>query len=150
MSETPFIEIKYEDSNPERAKRIVNMVPEVLPGQLSDVNLGTTGAITAKVLDPASVPSNPVSPNPLRNGFVAFVIGLMLGVGLAFLLDYRDKSWRSPEEVEIISGVPTYALIPRQKSSAATRRSSRSAVSSERSVHPLSESEAPNGKREKP
>jgi capsular polysaccharide biosynthesis protein len=150
VSETPFIEIKYEDSNPEMARRIVNTVPEVLPGQLSDVNLGTTGAITAKVFDPASTPSTPVSPNPLRNGFVAFVIGLMLGVGLAFLLDYRDNSWRSPEEVEIISGVPTYALIPRHKSSAAARRSASSAVSSERSIHPLSEGEAPNGKREKP
>jgi capsular polysaccharide biosynthesis protein len=150
VSETPFIEIKYKDSNPETARRIVNTVPQVLPGQLSDVNLGTTGAITTKVFDPASTPSKPVSPDPLRNGFVAFVIGLMLGVGLAFLLDYRDKSWRSPEEVEIISGVPTYALIPRHKSSAGARRTGGSAVSSGRSVHPVSEGEAPNGKREKP
>jgi capsular polysaccharide biosynthesis protein len=145
VSETPFIEIKYKDSDPETAKRIVNTVPGVLPGQLSDVNLGTTGDITAKMFDPASAPASPVSPNPLRNGFVAFVIGLMLGVGLAFLLDYRDKSWRSPEEVEIISGVPTYALIPRHKSSATTRFANSAALSG-RSVHPLSDEDAPNGK----
>lgn len=148
VSETPFIEIKYKDSNPETARRIANTVPEVLPGQLSDVNLGTSGAITTRVFDPASTPDRPVSPDPLRNGFVALVVGLMLGVGLAFLLDYRDHRWRSPAEVETISGVPTYALIPRYKSSSRARRATGSSATSGGPVHRLSEGERPNGKRE--
>jgi hypothetical protein len=36
----------------------------------------------------------------------------MLGIGLAFLLEYWDDDWRSPEEVEQISGVPTFGVIP--------------------------------------
>jgi capsular polysaccharide biosynthesis protein len=39
-------------------------------------------------------------------------LGLMLGIGLALLMEYLDYSWRSPEEVEQISGVPTFATIP--------------------------------------
>jgi capsular polysaccharide biosynthesis protein len=64
------------------------------------------------VWEPAAVPEEPVSPNPLRNGLLGLVLGLMLGMGLAFLLEYLDDSWRSPEEVERISGVPTYGIIP--------------------------------------
>jgi capsular polysaccharide biosynthesis protein len=36
----------------------------------------------------------------------------MIGVGLALLLDYLDDDWDSPEEVERISGVPTFAVVP--------------------------------------
>ncbi len=150
VTETPFIEIKYEDTSPQKAKLIANTVPEVLPGQVSDVNIGTTGPITAKVFDPAFAPTHPTSPNPLRNGFVALVLGLMLGVGLAFLLDYLDNSWRSPAEVEQISGVPTYALIPRYKLPPAGERFATHALSPGRFLRSLSESEAPNGNSEKP
>jgi capsular polysaccharide biosynthesis protein len=36
----------------------------------------------------------------------------MLGIGLAFLMEYLDDTWRSPEEVERVSGVPTFATVP--------------------------------------
>ncbi len=52
-----------------------------------------------------------MSPNPVRNGLLALAIGLMFGVGLAFLLEYLDDSWQSPEEVEQVSGVPTFGII---------------------------------------
>jgi capsular polysaccharide biosynthesis protein len=56
-----------------------------------------------------------VSPKPLRNGLLALVLGLMLGTGMAFLLEYLDHSWRSPEEAEQITGVPTVGIIPEFK-----------------------------------
>ena len=148
VTETPFINIKYKDTNPKRAKLIANTVPEVLPDQVSDVNIGTTGPITAKVFDPAFTPNHPASPNPLRNGFVALVFGLILGVGIAFLLDYLDDSWRSPAEVEQISGVPTYALIPQHKIPPVDEHPGARALSSRHSLRSLSEGEAGNGNRE--
>jgi protein tyrosine kinase modulator len=33
-------------------------------------------------------------------------------VGLALLMEYLDHGWHSPEEVERVSGVPTFATIP--------------------------------------
>jgi capsular polysaccharide biosynthesis protein len=36
----------------------------------------------------------------------------MLGLGLALLAEYMDDSWRSPEEVEQITGVPTFGAVP--------------------------------------
>jgi capsular polysaccharide biosynthesis protein len=61
----------------------------------------------------ATVPGAPESPDPLRNGLVALALGLLLGMGLAFLLEYLDDSWRSPEEVEQASGIPMFGVIPK-------------------------------------
>jgi capsular polysaccharide biosynthesis protein len=40
------------------------------------------------------------------------MVGAVLGTGLVFLLEFMDDSWRSPEEAEQVSGVPTFGVIP--------------------------------------
>jgi capsular polysaccharide biosynthesis protein len=109
-STTQFIEVSYKDTSPEQAKRIVNAVGDRFSEQVSDVS--PTANIRATVWERAATPDTPVSPDPIRDGLLALVVGSMLGVGLVFLLDYLDDSWQSPEEVEQISGVPTLGVIP--------------------------------------
>ena len=145
VAETPFVEVKYTDTSRERAKLIANTVAAVFEAQVSEVNVGTTGPVTVEVWERAVAANDPVSPNPLRNGFVALVLGLMLGLGLAFLLEYLDNSWRSPEEVEQISGVPTYAVIPRHELSGARPGATR-ALPPAHSISTLLERKASNGK----
>lgn len=111
INSTQFIEIKYRDPDPEQAKRIANTLGEVFSEQVSQVS-PSANAVTATVWEKAVAPEDPASPSLLRNGLAALVLGLMLGVALAFLLEYLDDSWRSPEEVEQISGVPTFGIIP--------------------------------------
>lgn len=108
---TQFIRVDYRDSDPQRAQRVANTVGEVFSQQISDLS-ASANALTATVWERAAVPSGPVSPNFFVYTAAALVVGLMLGVGLAFLLEYLDDSWRSPEEVEQISGVPTFGIIP--------------------------------------
>lgn len=108
---TAFIEVTYKDTSPEEAQQAVNTMGEVISKQLSGVSVGANG-ITATVWEPAVVPSDPTSPNPLRNGLVALAVGAMLGLGVAFLLEHLADRWRSPEEVEQVSGAPTLAMIP--------------------------------------
>jgi len=111
VGSTQFIEVSYEDPSPERAARIANTVGDVFSEKVSKAS-ASANAITATVWEEAMVPDSPASPATLRNVLLALVFGLMLGGGLAFILDFLDNSWRSPEEVEQISGVPTYGVIP--------------------------------------
>jgi capsular exopolysaccharide synthesis family protein len=113
---TQFIEVSYADTSPEQAKRIVNAVGDVFSERVADVS-PTSSAITATVWERAVTPDAPLGPDPVRNGLLALVIGGMLGVGLAFLLELLSDSWRSPEEAEHISGAPTLSAIPKFEAS---------------------------------
>jgi protein tyrosine kinase modulator len=111
VESSQFIQLTYTSTDPERAAQIVNTVGQVSSERIAAAS-ATANNITATVYQKAEVPDHPSSPDPLRNGLLAGVLGLMLGVGLALLMEYLDNSWRSPEEVEQISGVPTFAIIP--------------------------------------
>jgi len=111
VSTTSFVEVSYADSSPERAERIANTVGEVFSDEVSKAS-PSANAITATVWERAVLPDSPTAPNPLRDVLLAVALGLMLGAGLAFLLEYLDNSWESPDEVERVSGVPTYGVIP--------------------------------------
>src|SRR5215210_7873436 len=90
---TQWIQVAYRDASPERAARVANAVGDVFSKQVSEVS-PRASAITATVWERAVVPDAPVSPNPVRNGLAALILGLMLGVGLAFLLEVLDDRWR--------------------------------------------------------
>jgi capsular polysaccharide biosynthesis protein len=124
VEDTQFIEITYTDTDPERAQEIVNSVGEVLSEEISEIS-PSANALTATVWERADVPEVPVSPNPARNGFLALILGIMLGIALAFLLEFLDDSWRSPEEVEQVSGVPTFGIIPSFKTAPRTKKKGR-------------------------
>jgi capsular polysaccharide biosynthesis protein len=123
VGDTQFIEVSYNDSDPQRAQRIANTLGEVFSERVSEVS-PSASAISATVWEQAVVPDSPVSPNPVRNALLALILGLMVGVGLAFLLDYLDDDWRSPEELEKISGVPTFGVIPAYKVRESKKRES--------------------------
>ena len=82
---TQFVELSYTDPDPERARLVTNTVGEVLSQRVSEVGPGAD-AVTAKLWESAQVPEAPASPNPLRDGFVTLVSGLLLCVGLVLAL----------------------------------------------------------------
>lgn len=65
-----------------------------------------------RIVDPPTVPIKPVKPRKRRNAALGFVLGLMLGVGLAFFTEYLDDSVRDSEDLQSRVGVPVYGTIP--------------------------------------
>jgi succinoglycan biosynthesis transport protein ExoP len=67
----------------------------------------------AKVVGAAGVPSAPSSPKTKSTAVVALFVGLLLGVGLAFLLNVVDRRVKSLEELEDLYKLRAMASIPR-------------------------------------
>jgi exopolysaccharide transport family protein len=69
-------------------------------------------ASNIRVVDPATVPLSPDSPKVRLNLLLAAIMGLMLGVGLAFFQEYIDNTLKSPEDVERHLGLPNLGQVP--------------------------------------
>jgi capsular exopolysaccharide synthesis family protein len=66
----------------------------------------------ARIMDAATLPRVPIRPNKKLGVTIAFALSLLAGIGLAFLLDFMDKSFRSSDEVEQKLGLPLLGVVP--------------------------------------
>jgi len=67
----------------------------------------------ATITEHATAPSSPIKPQPILNAMVAVVVGGLVGVGLAFLLEYLNESVETKEELErVLKSVPVLGTIP--------------------------------------
>jgi capsular exopolysaccharide synthesis family protein len=64
------------------------------------------------VVDTATVPRTPHSPNKPLNLSLALAIGLMLGTGLAFFIEFLDNSVKTPDDVDRYIKLPSLGVIP--------------------------------------
>lgn len=70
------------------------------------------GAINAlSVLEPATLPTAPIGPNRPLTVLTAAAIGFVLAAGAAYLLEYLDRSLKSPEDVERQLQLPLIGFI---------------------------------------
>jgi succinoglycan biosynthesis transport protein ExoP len=68
---------------------------------------------SAQLVTPASTPAAPFAPTPSRNAVMGLVLGLLFGVGLAFVVEYLDDSIKGKEELDrAVPGVGVIGLIP--------------------------------------
>ena len=70
------------------------------------------GTNNISVVDDAKVPDFPYKPSLKRNGLIALVLGLLGGVGLAFLLERLDDTFHRPEDLERMLDLPMLGVVP--------------------------------------
>lgn len=103
------INIKVQHTNPVLAADIANEISTVFAEEVSEL---MSGVDNVKVLSSASVPVFPVSPNVLLNTAIATVLGLMIGVAIAFLKVVLDRRIKTEQDVESILELPVLGSIP--------------------------------------
>jgi capsular polysaccharide biosynthesis protein len=79
---TQFIELTYEDSDPQRAQLIASTVAEIASERIPETIPSGASNVTVTVWKKAALPESPASPHPLRNGLLTLVIGLVLSAVL--------------------------------------------------------------------
>lgn len=81
----------------------------------------------AQLYQPATVPSAPSSPRPVRDVLIGIFVGILLGIALALVVERFDRKVRSPEEFEDIFQRPLLGSVQKSRSIAAQRRTPHSA-----------------------
>ncbi|MGE6375508.1 YveK family protein [Peribacillus muralis] len=103
------VNILVEDENPKTAVDIANKTAEVFQKQIVEIMNVDNVTLLAKA-EYKENPS-PIKPQPILNIAIALVVGLMAGVGLAFLLEYLDNTIKTEQDIEKQLGVPILGVI---------------------------------------
>lgn len=103
--ETVIIDVTVTDSTPAGAQRIAAAIADRFPAYIAEVEgrPGKESPVQVRVPTPASAELTPVNPRPSRNLALGFVLGLLLGFGVALLRDVLDKSVKSQRDLETVT-----------------------------------------------
>jgi capsular polysaccharide biosynthesis protein len=101
--------ITVQDPDPQRAADIANTIASVFKQEI--VKIMNVDNVT--ILSKAEVGDQPtpVKPKPALNMAIAFVVGLMTGVGIAFLLEYLDNTIKTEQDIEKLLELPVLGVI---------------------------------------
>mgnify|MGYP001594153275 FL=1 len=97
-------------------KREADTNREIYKGLLQRMKeAGVSAGIMAsniQIVDQAELPRVPYKPNKKLNLLLAAVVGLFLGIGLAFFFEYLDNTVKTPEDVEQLIRLPSFGMVP--------------------------------------
>lgn len=103
------VNISVQDPNANTAAKIANKTAEIFTREISQIMNVDNVSILAKAQ--VGEKQSPIKPKPLLNIAIALVVGLMSGVGLAFLLEYFDNTIKTEQDIEKMLGMPVLGVI---------------------------------------
>jgi non-specific protein-tyrosine kinase len=87
-----------------------------LQRSLTDLQLNETRILDlAQVVEPAITPALPIAPLVRRDTLTGAALGLLVGLGAAFVLEYLDDTVKSSEDVQQASGLSPLGIVLRQR-----------------------------------
>lgn len=90
-------------------RRLIQSIKIELSGQFSGNNV--------RIVDEAIVPQNPYRPNKLINLLIGIVAGFIIGVLFAFIIDFLDKTIKTPDDLKEKLNLPFLGVVPLNKKS---------------------------------
>ena len=120
-----FPTLAADDAQLQARERTLQRIYDDLQREYQLARIAENGAVAmVRPIDSATLPIAPVSPDRRRDAIMAAVLGVLLGVGAAVLLDRLDDSVRSPDEIATQLNLPVLGMIPAIKIDAEGRAAS--------------------------
>ncbi|MDJ8947366.1 Wzz/FepE/Etk N-terminal domain-containing protein [Clostridium perfringens] len=107
-ADTQILDLSYKGRNPKEVLKVTEAITNEFI--LESKELIPNGNI--QIIQKPQLPEHPVSPNKKLNILIAFVLGLMVGVGVVLLIEYLDNTFKSREELEKTLELPIIGAIP--------------------------------------
>ncbi|MDU4912100.1 Wzz/FepE/Etk N-terminal domain-containing protein [Clostridium baratii] len=107
-ADTQILEVSYTDTNKLEAANFLNSLTSNFMKESK--KLIPNGNI--QIIQKVKTPEKAVSPNKTLNILIAFILGLIVGVGVALLLEFLDNTFKSKDELEKALDLPVLATIP--------------------------------------
>ncbi|MCX0355176.1 capsular biosynthesis protein [Clostridium perfringens] len=107
-AETQILDLSFKGGNPKEVLKLT----EALTNEFISESKELIPNGNVQVIQKPQLPERPVSPNKKLNILIAFVLGLMVGVGVVLLLEYLDNTFKSREELEKTLDLPIIGTIP--------------------------------------
>lgn len=108
VDETQVMKVTVTSDNPEWARQVCEQITQISP----DVILEAVEAGSVKVISNASISPEPVSPNVSRNTALGAVAGLVISVGIVFLMVLLDNKINNEEDVSKYLDLTVVGVIP--------------------------------------
>lgn len=103
------IDVAVEDTDANKSAKIANTIAQVFKEQVPSIMSVNNVSILTKADVGKEI--SPVKPKPMLNIAIALVVGLMAGVGLAFLLEYLDSTIKTEQDIERVLDLPVLGAI---------------------------------------
>ncbi|MCL8249807.1 polysaccharide biosynthesis tyrosine autokinase [Aeromicrobium fastidiosum] len=112
--DTVILTVTVTDPDPKRARVLADAVANVFVSYVAELETPPgkdQATIKATVVDQASLPTTPVSPNAMRNLALGLVLGLAIGVAIAVLRETLDSTIKSAGHLEKLVPAPIIGAI---------------------------------------
>lgn len=108
VKNTEIFYVTVTSDDPAGAQKLANQIAKDAPAEIMDF----VEATSVKVIDYATLPTEPSTPNVKLNTAIGFLLGLILSVLLVLLLDMLDVTIRSEEDLTKLVDIPVLGVIP--------------------------------------
>ncbi|MFF3023897.1 YveK family protein [Gottfriedia sp. NPDC057948] len=99
--------VSVQDPDRKQAQAIVNTIASVFQEKIKTIMSVNNVTVLAK----ADLSENPIKPNKKLNIAIGFAVGLMLSVGIAFLLEFLDNTVKTEKQLEELLELPILGVI---------------------------------------
>lgn len=109
VTDSQVISISVTDLSHSQAVFIANAIAKTFQKEIKELMRVNNVHIMAEAKE--EVNPRPISPQPFVNMVISFIVGVIIALGLIFILEYLDNTVKTEDDLEQLLGLPVLGTI---------------------------------------